>query len=78
DPVSQAMHEFTVARDVDTLDDIWLVEHHPVFTLGQAGKADHVLVPGDIPVIQSDRGGHVTFHGPGQKVMYVLFVLKRR
>lgn len=57
EPVSQAMHEFTDARDEDTLDEIWLVEHHPVFTRGQAGKAEHLLVPGDIPVIQSDRGG---------------------
>ena len=65
EPVSQAMHEFTDARDEDTLDEIWLVEHHPVFTQGQAGKAEHVLVPGDIPVIQSDRGGQVTYHGPG-------------
>ena len=53
EPVSQAMHEFTDARDEDTLDEIWLVEHHPVFTQGQAGKAEHVLVPGDIPVIQA-------------------------
>lgn len=78
EPVSQAMHEFTDARDEDTLDEIWLVEHHPVFTRGQAGKAEHVLVPGDIPVIQSDRGGQVTYHGPGQQVMYVLLDLKRR
>ena len=78
EPVSQAMHEFTDARDEDTLDEIWLVEHHPVFTQGQAGKAEHVLVPGDIPVIQSDRGGQVTYHGPGQQVMYVLLDLKRR
>ncbi len=78
EPVSQAMHEFTDARDEDTLDEIWLVEHHPVFTQGQAGKAEHVLVPGDIPVIQSDRGGRVTYHGPGQQVMYVLLDLKRR
>lgn len=78
EPVSQAMHEFTDARDEDTLDEIWLVEHHPVFTCGQAGKAEHVLVPGDIPVIQSDRGGQVTYHGPGQQVMYVLLDLKRR
>ncbi len=77
-PISQAMHEFTDARDEDTLDEIWLVEHHPVFTQGQAGKAEHVLVPGDIPVIQSDRGGQVTYHGPGQQVMYVLLNLKRR
>ena len=78
EPVSQAMHEFTDTRDDSTLDEIWLVEHPPVFTQGQAGKAEHVLVPGDIPVIQSDRGGQVTYHGPGQQVMYVLLNLKRR
>ncbi|MFP2513194.1 lipoyl(octanoyl) transferase LipB [Buttiauxella agrestis] len=78
EPVSQAMHEFTDTRDDTTLDEIWLVEHERVFTQGQAGKAEHVLVPGDIPVIQSDRGGQVTYHGPGQQVMYVLLNLKRR
>ncbi|MNC13017.1 Octanoyltransferase [compost metagenome] len=78
EPVSQAMHEFTDTRDETTLDEIWLVEHERVFTQGQAGKAEHVLVPGDIPVIQSDRGGQVTYHGPGQQVMYVLLNLKRR
>lgn len=78
DPISRAMHEFTDARDETTPDEIWLVEHHPVFTQGQAGKAEHVLTPGDIPVIQSDRGGQVTYHGPGQQVMYVLINLKRR
>lgn len=78
EPVSQAMHEFTDTRDETTLDEIWLVEHERVFTQGQAGKAEHVLVPGDIPVIQSDRGGQVTYHGPGQQVMYVLINLKRR
>jgi lipoyl(octanoyl) transferase len=72
------MHDFTDSRDDTTLDEIWLVEHHPVFTQGQAGKAEHVLVPGDIPVVQSDRGGQVTYHGPGQQVMYVLLNLKRR
>lgn len=77
-PVSQAMHDFTDNRDESTPDEIWLVEHQPVFTQGQAGKAEHVLVPGDIPVIQSDRGGQVTYHGPGQQVMYVLLNLKRR
>ncbi|WP_194205443.1 lipoyl(octanoyl) transferase LipB [Superficieibacter sp. 1612_C1] len=76
--VSQAMHDFTDTRDDNTPDEIWLVEHLPVFTQGQAGKAEHVLVPGDIPVIQSDRGGQVTYHGPGQQVMYVLLNLKRR
>ncbi|MRS13992.1 lipoyl(octanoyl) transferase LipB [Enterobacteriaceae bacterium RIT691] len=78
EPISQAMHEFTDSRDETTPDEIWLVEHQPVFTQGQAGKAEHVLVPGDIPVIQSDRGGQVTYHGPGQQVMYVLLDLKRR
>lgn len=78
EPVSQAMHDFTDTRDDNTPDEIWLVEHLPVFTQGQAGKAEHVLVPGDIPVIQSDRGGQVTYHGPGQQVMYVLLNLKRR
>ncbi|WP_202303754.1 lipoyl(octanoyl) transferase LipB [Dryocola clanedunensis] len=78
EPVSQAMHTFTDTRDETTPDEIWLVEHDPVFTQGQAGKAEHVLVPGDIPVIQSDRGGQVTYHGPGQQVMYVLLNLRRR
>ncbi|MCV9877899.1 lipoyl(octanoyl) transferase LipB [Brenneria izbisi] len=78
EPVSLAMHKFTDLRDAQTLDEIWLVQHPPVFTQGQAGKAEHVLTPGDIPVIQSDRGGQVTYHGPGQQVMYVLIDLKRR
>ncbi|MEG5733600.1 lipoyl(octanoyl) transferase LipB [Enterobacter bugandensis] len=78
EPVSQAMHEFTDSRDNTTPDEIWLVEHLPVFTQGQAGKAEHLLMTGDIPVIQSDRGGQVTYHGPGQQVMYVLLNLKRR
>ncbi len=78
EPVSQAMHEFTDSRDDATPDEIWLVEHLPVFTQGQAGKAEHLLMTGDIPVIQSDRGGQVTYHGPGQQVMYVLLNLKRR
>ncbi len=78
EPVSQAMHDFTDTRDDTTRDEIWLVEHPSVFTQGQAGKAEHVLVPGDIPVIQSDRGGQVTYHGPGQQVMYVLLNLRRR
>lgn len=78
EPVSQKMHDFTDTRDDTTPDEIWLVEHYPVFTQGQAGKAEHVLAPGDIPVIQSDRGGQVTYHGPGQQVMYVLINLKRR
>lgn len=78
EPVSQAMHDFTDSRDDTTPDEIWLVEHLPVFTQGQAGKAEHLLMTGDIPVIQSDRGGQITYHGPGQQVMYVLLNLKRR
>lgn len=78
EPVSRAMHDFTDGRNDDTPDEIWLVEHPPVFTQGQAGKAEHLLMPGDIPVIQSDRGGQVTYHGPGQQIMYVLLNLKRR
>lgn len=78
EPVSQAMHDFTDMRDDTTPDEIWLVEHLPVFTQGQAGKAEHLLMTGDIPVIQSDRGGQVTYHGPGQQLMYVLLNLKRR
>lgn len=78
EPISQAMHDFTDTRDDHTADEIWLVEHYPVFTQGQAGKAEHVLAAGDIPVVQSDRGGQVTYHGPGQQVMYVLLNLKRR
>ncbi|ELQ6036774.1 lipoyl(octanoyl) transferase LipB [Cronobacter sakazakii] len=78
EPVSQAMHQFTDERVETTPDEIWLVEHTPVFTQGQAGKAEHVLMPGDIPVIQSDRGGQVTYHGPGQQVMYVMLDLRRR
>ena len=75
--VFEAMREFTTQRGADTLDEIWLTEHEPVFTQGQAGKAEHLLVPGDIPVVQSDRGGQVTYHGPGQLVAYLLFDLRR-
>jgi len=77
-PVSDAMHQYTDQRDDQSRDEIWLVEHPPVFTQGQAGKAEHLLMPGDIPVVQSDRGGQVTYHGPGQQVMYVLIDVKRR
>lgn len=72
-----AMHELTATRDGETCDQIWLVEHPPVFTQGQAGRAEHLLDVGDIPVIQSDRGGQVTYHGPGQLVAYVLIDIKR-
>ncbi|MEW5288108.1 MULTISPECIES: lipoyl(octanoyl) transferase LipB [Erwinia] len=76
--VSQAMHSFTDTRCQSTPDEIWLVEHPPVFTQGQAGKAEHLLMTGDIPVMQSDRGGQVTYHGPGQQVMYVMIDIRRR
>ncbi len=72
------MHHYTDQRDSLSRDEIWLVEHPAVFTQGQAGKAEHLLMPGDIPVVQSDRGGQVTYHGPGQQVMYVLIDIKRR
>lgn len=71
------MHAFTQQRDDATTDELWLLQHPPVFTQGQAGKAEHVLMPGDIPVIQTDRGGQVTYHGPGQLVAYALFDLRR-
>lgn len=74
----QAMHEFTDQRNTDTTDEVWLVEHNPVFTQGQAGKAEHLLNTGDIPVVQSDRGGQVTYHGPGQQIAYILVDLRRR
>lgn len=77
-PISLAMHQFTDQRNDETPDEIWLVEHLPVFTQGQAGNSEHLLMPGDIPVMQSDRGGQVTYHGPGQQVMYVMVNLKRR
>ncbi|OIQ25985.1 lipoyl(octanoyl) transferase LipB [uncultured Vibrio sp.] len=77
-PVWQAMHEFTDSRTDDSSDEIWLVEHNPVFTQGQAGKAEHILAAGDIPVVQSDRGGQVTYHGPGQLVAYFLINLRRK
>ena len=76
--VFRAMRAFTDARDVATPDEIWLTEHQPVFTQGQAGKAEFLLAPGDIPVVQSDRGGQITYHGPGQLVAYLLFDLPRR
>ena len=73
----QAMVDFTARRTPDTEDELWLVEHDPVFTQGIAGRAQHVLAPGDIPVLQSNRGGQVTYHGPGQVVAYPLVDLRR-
>ena len=75
--VWHAMQDFTDRRNENTLDELWMVEHPPVFTQGQAGKPEHVLNPGDIPIIQVDRGGQVTYHGPGQIVIYPLIDLKR-
>lgn len=73
----QAMRDFTETRHADTPDELWLLEHPPVFTLGQAGKTEHVLDAGDIPLVKTDRGGQVTYHGPGQLTGYCLFDLKR-
>jgi lipoyl(octanoyl) transferase len=77
-PTLQAMQDFTDSRTPDTPDELWLLQHPRVFTQGQAGKAEHVLAAGDIPVIQVDRGGQVTYHGPGQWVLYLLVDLRRR
>ena len=77
EPVWRAMQAFTDARTEATPDELWLVEHDPVFTLGQAGKPEHVLAAGDIPVLHVDRGGQVTYHGPGQIVAYPLLDLRR-
>ena len=76
-PVWQAMRTFTDKRQEDTRDELWLVEHPPVFTVGLNGKPEHLLDPGDIPVVQVDRGGQVTYHGPGQIVAYALLDLRR-
>ncbi|MBA2778713.1 lipoyl(octanoyl) transferase LipB [Billgrantia kenyensis] len=76
-PVWQAMRDLTDTRDASTPDQFWLVEHEPVFTQGQAGKPEHLLMPGDIPVVQTDRGGQVTYHGPGQVVLYPLLDVRR-
>jgi lipoyl(octanoyl) transferase len=76
-PVWHAMRAFTDARGPDTVDELWVLQHDPVFTLGQAGRMEHVLAPGDIPVIAVERGGQVTYHGPGQIVAYPLLDLRR-
>ncbi|WP_210396385.1 lipoyl(octanoyl) transferase LipB [Motiliproteus sediminis] len=77
EPVLEAMRAFTARRGESDHDEIWLLQHAPVFTQGQAGKAEHLLAPGDIPVVQVERGGQVTYHGPGQLVAYLLLDLKR-
>ena len=76
-PTYQAMQDFTASRDADTPDELWICEHPPIYTQGLAGKAEHVLNAGDIPIVQTNRGGQVTFHGPGQVVAYPLINLKR-
>lgn len=76
-PAWRAMQAFTAARTADTPDELWLVEHPPVFTLGLAGRIEHVLDPGGIPVVATDRGGQVTYHGPGQAIAYLLVDLRR-
>lgn len=73
----QAMQALTATRDAATPDALWLLEHPPVYTQGQAGKPEHLLLPGNIPVVQTDRGGQVTYHGPGQLVGYLLFDINR-
>jgi lipoyl(octanoyl) transferase len=73
----EKMKEFTQTRDKNVSDEIWLLQHPQIFTQGQAGKAEHLLAPGDIPVVQVDRGGQVTYHGPGQLIAYVMVDLKR-
>ena len=77
EPTWHAMQRFTQNRDADTADEIWLLEHPRVFTQGQAGKVEHILAAGDIPVVQVDRGGQVTYHGPGQLVAYTLVDVRR-
>jgi len=78
EPTWRAMQAFNQARDAGSQDQLWLLQHPPVFTLGLAGRREHVLAPGEIPVVATDRGGQVTYHGPGQAVAYVLLDLRRR
>lgn len=77
EPAWRAMQAFNARRTIATGDELWLVEHPPVFTLGLAGRREHLLDPGDIPVVATDRGGQVTYHGPGQAVAYVLLDVRR-
>lgn len=77
EPVWKAMQAFTDLRDETTEDEIWVLQHEPVFTQGQAGKSEHLLMPGNIPVVQADRGGQVTYHGPGQLVVYLMLDIDR-
>lgn len=77
EPTWRAMKDFTASRGPESRDQIWMLEHPPVYTLGIAGRAAHLLAPGDIPVVRTDRGGQVTYHGPGQAVGYVLLDMRR-
>src|SRR3989338_11564249 len=77
-PICHALQRFTDTRTANTPDEIWLLEHEPVYTQGMAGKPEHILNPGNIPVISIDRGGQVTYHGPGQLVVYFMLDVKRR
>src|SRR5512135_1854310 len=77
EPTWRAMQDFTAQRNAHTPDEIWLVQHPPMYTQGQAGKPEHLLRANDIPVVKIDRGGQVTYHGPGQIVMYLLLDLRR-
>ena len=74
----QKMQDFTAQRDENTTDEIWIVEHTPVFTQGKAGKAEHLLQQTEIPVVQSDRGGQITYHAPGQLITYLLIDIRRK
>ncbi len=76
-PTWQAMKQFTTSRDIETRDEIWLLQHHPVYTQGLAGKPEHLLRANEIPVVKTDRGGQITYHGPGQIVAYLLLDLRR-
>ena len=78
EPTYQAMQQFTNTRDADTPDELWLLEHPPVYTLGQAGKPEHLLNTNNIPIYKIDRGGQVTYHAPGQLIVYILMDVKRR
>lgn len=78
EPTWRAMQDFTAQRTADTPDELWLLEHPPVYTQGQAGRAEHLIAATDIPVVAIDRGGQITYHGPGQVVAYVLVDLRRR
>ena len=76
--VWEDMKDFTISRTSETIDEVWLLEHPPVYTQGQAGKPEHILQKNDIPIVQTDRGGQITYHGPGQLVAYVLMDIRRR